>query len=352
MNKITLITPLNRLGYGVTGVNLARTMIKMGVDVTICPIGPPDMEKRDALDLGKLILGIGKPTYDPTAPQVRNFHEFDVKFLPGTGRKLVWPFFEVDKIKPMARSMLNSTDVILAGSRWIKDILISNGVTSRIEIAHLGVDTGLFAPKPSTRSDTNYRFFTIGKFELRKGHQDLITAFKRAFPTESDVRLYMMVGNPFINREAMLSEIHTLSSKDPRIVVVDRAPSHAEVAAFINNCDCGVFPSRGEGWGLPITEALACSKPVISTFITSMTEYLNKDIAIEIETTSPVPAHDGVFFNGFGNWRNPIPGSIIAGLRTAYDNKLKHNEPGRNHIVENFTWTHSATQCLEAALKN
>ena len=70
----------------------------------------------------------------------------------------------------------------------------------------------------------------------------------------------------------------------------------------MKQADCGVFPSRAEGWNLELLEMMAIGKQVIATNNTAHTEYCDEKNCLLIETPESEPAFDGVFFFGDGNW--------------------------------------------------
>jgi glycosyltransferase involved in cell wall biosynthesis len=48
-------------------------------------------------------------------------------------------------------------------------------------------------------------------------------------------------------------------------LAVGSGVSEQELAARYGMCDFTILPTRGEGWGLPILEAMACGIPVLTT---------------------------------------------------------------------------------------
>src|SRR5262249_37619256 len=55
------------------------------------------------------------------------------------------------------------------------------------------------------------------------------------------------------------------SGELPRLVVLDDELGTAELAALYRACDVLVHPYRGEGFGMPVLEAMAAGLPVIVT---------------------------------------------------------------------------------------
>ena len=55
--------------------------------------------------------------------------------------------------------------------------------------------------------------------------------------------------------------------------------SDDELAGLYTACDCLVHPYRGEGFGLPIAEAMACGLPVIVTGYGAALDYCNEENA-------------------------------------------------------------------------
>ena len=60
-------------------------------------------------------------------------------------------------------------------------------------------------------------------------------------------------------------------------------PDIESLAPLYAVADCGIFPSRAEGWGLPIFECLASGVPVIAGSWTGQSEYLKDYPDIEEE---------------------------------------------------------------------
>ena len=66
--------------------------------------------------------------------------------------------------------------------------------------------------------------------------------------------------------------------------------------------DCGVFPSRAEGWNLEALELMACGKNIIVTNYSAHTEFCNTENSMLVDIDDTEKAFDGIWFQGEGNW--------------------------------------------------
>src|SRR5690606_5097339 len=97
-------------------------------------------------------------------------------------------------------------------------------------------------------------------------------------------------------------------------------------------CDAFVLPTRGEGWGFPFLEAMACGKPVIGTAWSSLLDFLHPDHAylIEIEGLEPVrgPVELHRFYRGH-RWAKPSVDHLRFLLRHVVENPEEARARGR-----------------------
>ena len=124
-----------------------------------------------------------------------------------------------------------------------------------------------------------YRFYTIGKLEYRKGHEFIVDCFNKAFSEKDDVELDMMVHNVFLQREVVEQWLSGFKNTKlgRKIKFQNPVQTQREVADFIRYNDCGLFPSRAEGWNLELLESMSCGKPVIATNYSGHTEFCNDE---------------------------------------------------------------------------
>jgi glycosyltransferase involved in cell wall biosynthesis len=66
-----------------------------------------------------------------------------------------------------------------------------------------------------------------------------------------------------------------------------------ELAALYRGASCLVFPSRYEGFGLPVLEAMASGTPVVATTAGALPEVAG-DAAILVEERNPVALAGGI----------------------------------------------------------
>ena len=134
--------------------------------------------------------------------------------------------------------------------------------------------------------------------EYRKGHDAIIDAFYRTFNKNDDVELHMVWENGFLN-EQKKKEWVDLYKKSPlgdKIFFHGHFNSDLDLGDFIRSMDCGLFPTRSEGFGLPILQSIACGKPIITTDYSAHTEFSNPQNSFLLNIDSFEPSVDNVFF--------------------------------------------------------
>ncbi len=114
----------------------------------------------------------------------------------------------------------------------------------------------------------------IGSFSPRKNIIGLIEAFSRIEKSNPYVKL-LIVGKKGKSYDTYFKKVRDLKLIDKVIFTGFVKTEH--LPYFYNSCQCFIYPSFYEGFGLPPLEAMACGSPVISSNLTSMPEILKSN---------------------------------------------------------------------------
>lgn len=298
MKELNLICPINFLGYGRVGTEVCIGLMREGIKVNLFQIGPGEcsLEHKPIIDQAKL----NAETYDKNANSLRIYHQFDLASHVGHGLHIGWPIFELDRFTLNETHQIKSMDGIIVCSQWARSII--NPINGNNFVCPLGVDTEIFKPELSTRKNTI--FLNMGKWEVRKGHDVLVSMFNDAFTESDNVELWMVNHNPFysIEENNEWADRYKNSKLGGKIRIIPRLQSDYYVARLMQQTDCGVFPTKAEGWNLEPLEMFACGKDIISTDYSGHTEYLNDDNAMLVDIEEMESAYDGKWFFNQGNW--------------------------------------------------
>ena len=346
---INIIAPINPLGYGVAGFNLSTRLNEID-DVSLWPIGNIQVYSQEEAELVQPMISSAS-FFDEKAPCVRIWHQHDMAQFVGNGEKIGFPIFELDKFNELEKHHLKTLDKIFVCSEWAKTVVLMNLYTpsSKVQVVPLGVDVNIFKPKMNNSDKTI--FFNCGKWEIRKGHDILFNIFEEAFEADDNVELWMMTTNPFLSEEedASWKKLYRNSKLGEKIKFIDRVAQHKEVYNIMEKADCGIFPSRAEGWNLELLEMLACGKQVITTNYSAHTEFCNKENSYLIETPNKETAYDGKWFLGKGGQWAKIGAKEIThfaeAMRKVHEDKKNGRLTLNQHGVETankYSWKNAA----------
>lgn len=347
-----LQTPINSLGYGVAGYNIAKQLgKKKGVeDFTLFPIGQPEPElheellkydwrnKEEELSLSDICLKI--------------WHQNGLHEMTGRGVRIGFPIFELNKFTNEEKLSVGSCDGIFVCSKWAKHIVEDQTTTQYVKVVPLGVDRSIFNENNNVKRPATI-FFNCGKWEIRKGHDIIKECFEKAFNQNDNVELWMMCENPFLGEKNNdWINYYKSSSLANKIRFIPRQKSHRDVYNIMRQVDVGVFPVRAEGWNLELLELLSCGKHVITTDYSGHTEFTNRINSRQIEIDKLEVAQDGVWFHGQGEWaalENRQKDQLIAHMRELHqqkkDSELDINLAGIETAIK-FSWENTAEEII------
>lgn len=104
-------------------------------------------------------------------------------------------------------------------------------------------------------------YLYVGNLEIRKGTDILLKAFSSYVDNEGKKNL-VLAGK--IKDDEVKLLLDDVSQKTNQIKYLGYIDDETRSKLY-NECGCFVFPSRGEGFGMPIIEALSCGAPVIAS---------------------------------------------------------------------------------------
>ena len=167
-------------------------------------------------------------------------------------------------------------DMILVPSQWNKDVFSKTGIPCKVVPHVIQNISESSVPIPNIPFDLNEKFVILSSSQWthRKGFDILLKAFFSEFGLRDDVLLLLKTYGSFTHdMQRIKAEIQHYKSttlfkfnerpKDNNILILPGFLSSSNVAWLYQNSDVFALTSRGEGFGLPISEALINKKPVI-----------------------------------------------------------------------------------------
>lgn len=259
----------------------------------------------------------------------------------------------------------DGTDRVIVPSRFVADAVARAGVPrAQIRVVSYGHD-GVVARDPGAHTapptrERPFTILTIGAPHWRKGHDELLAAYRAAFRVSDATRLVIKTTyDPGDRRRTQPFEIpswqelldrHSLLAPEaPQVDLITEVMSDSDVAGLFAHADVYAAPVWGEAFGLAILDAAAHALPVITTGWSAPAEYLPDTPDLLPFTRSDDPR--GCYAPTPGNQvAHPDPVALAARLRWHYENRDESAALGAKNqaAVADRTWSAVTQQLLEA----
>jgi hypothetical protein len=204
--------------------------------------------------------------------------------------------------------------------------------------------------RPPRYLGKGFRFLHVSSGFPRKGVDVLLKAYTREFTSKDPVTLVIKTfPNPHNQVDDLIRRCRAENGDFPEIVQINEDLSGENLQDLYRQCHAFVAPSRGEGFGLPMAEAMAVGIPVITTgaggqvdFCTEETSWLI-DYRWELAQTH-MGLSDSVWAEPDADHLAHLMREIYQGPREKYQAKL---ERARLLVQTQNSWTRCATRVIE-----
>lgn len=207
---------------------------------------------------------------DDNAPVAIHIQTAD-KFKRIEGKKnYLFTMFEADQIPASYVRGVNEADHIIVPCTHNRRVF-AQYTDKPIDVCHEGVDLNVYTFK-QRKFSIPFRFLWIGAPNPRKGWEEMMTAWKCGGCTGvKEIELYVK------------TTLGDLYEQKANVIFDSRNMSLDELRDLYHSAHCFIFPTRGEGWGLTLSEAMATGLPCIATRYSGTADFFDNYVGYTIQ---------------------------------------------------------------------
>jgi glycosyltransferase involved in cell wall biosynthesis len=224
--------------------------------------------------------------------------------------------------------------VIAISESTKRDVVTRLGVSpDQVDVVYCGVEK-ILRPLPVAEV-TRFRqeralpdrfILFLGTLEPRKNVQTLVRAYSQWRKAEHDIPKLVVAGGKGWYYDRIFAEVESLDLAGD--VIFPGYVTQQELPLWYNAAQLFVYPSRFEGFGLPVLEAMACGTPVITTNVASLPEVAG-DAALLVSPDDEA--------------------QLVEAMRRTLGDKSLRQEMVAKGLAQStqFTWARTAHQTLK-----
>ncbi len=241
-------------------------------------------------------------------------------------------------------------------SNHISKIMIDNGVTTPLALSGCGVDHILRVKSEKAyklpKSVKSFKFLHISSCFPRKGADILLKAYVDSFSGDDDVSLIIKTfQNPHNQIQKWIEEATQNMDNPPHIHLIIEDLPDSYIKSLYEQCDVLVAPSRAEGFGLPMAEAMLCDCAVITTSWGGQLDFCSDDTAWLIDYDFEYANTHFELFDSV--WVEPKKEHLSKLMQDVYNlshtQRLEKISKAKERLLKDFKWSDVAKRLISHA---
>ena len=209
---------------------------------------------------------------------------------PASGKLVVIQPWEFGSLPEDWVRRARDVDEFWLPSEYVRQVYIASGVPAgKVFVVPNGVDPEKFHPQVAPMklaTQKKFKFLFVGGTIGRKGPDLLLEAYLKNFTAADDVCLVIkdFGGSSVYSGQTFEAQIRAAQAipNAPEILYLNEELPPESLPGLYAASDCFVLPYRGEGFGLPVLEAMACGLPVMVTAGGATDDFVRNEFAWRI----------------------------------------------------------------------
>lgn len=241
--------------------------------------------------------------------------------------------WEADKIPANWLPHIHKMDQLWVPCQWNKEVFIESGVKIPIHVIPHHVKAPV--SQRAKRTDGKFRFYTIATAHSRKNYMGLLKAFKEVLKVFPNVELWVKISG---ERSNSYKKEFVHAGVWEHVKWIDKMLSIKEMDELHASCDCFVSLNTGEGFGIPIANAMAHGNEVIVTGYGAVRDYalnyakLVPFVLGPVDVTMEEHGFDQSMNDAKADWKEASLLMMEA---------VNHGRRDRSELANNLVKTHS-----------